>query len=152
MMKLQQIFIPFILALIASIGNAFVTIGQKKASSFSNPFFFGAFSLLFASATLFIVALFFGTKGLSNYIYVNSKWFATTGLGLVLLNIFLYFLYRNYGAAYYTLYAILAIATTSIIVAIFMFNEKMNLYYFISLAFALLTIIFFMKGKSSLSN
>lgn len=149
-MKLQQIFIPFLLALVASIGNAIVTIGQKKATSFSNPFFFGAFSLLFASATLFIIAVCFGTKGLSNYVYVNSKWFAITGLGLVLLNIFLYFLYRNYGAAYYTLYSILAIATTSIFVAIYLFNEKMNIYYWISLTFALLTIIFFMKGKSSL--
>ncbi len=151
-MKLQQIFIPFLLALAASIGNAIVTIGQKKASSFSNPFFFGAFSLLFASVTLFIIAMFFGTKGLGNYVYVNGKWFATTGVGLVFLNIFLYFLYRNYGAAYYTLYSILAIATTSIFVAIYMFDERINIYYWISLIFALLTIMFFMKGKSSLSN
>jgi drug/metabolite transporter (DMT)-like permease len=149
-MKLQQIFIPFLLAMVASIGNALVTIGQKKATPFSNPFFFGAFSLLFASATLFIAAMFFGTKGLTSYIYVNGKWFATTGFGLVLLNIFLYFLYRNYGAAYYTLYSILAIATTSIFVAIYLFNEKMNVSYWISLTFALLTIIFFMKGKSNL--
>lgn len=149
-MKLYQILIPFLLAFVASIGNALVTIGQKKASTCSNPFFFGAFSLLFASATLFIAAMLFGTKGLGNYIYVNSKWFATTGLGLVLLNIFLYFLYRNYGAAYYTLYSILAIATTSIFVATFMFSEKMNLSYWISLTFALLTIIFFMHGKSNL--
>lgn len=149
-MKLQQIFIPFLLALAASMGNAIVTIGQKKASSFSNPFFFGAFSLLFASAALFIIAIFFGTRGLSNYVYVNSKWFATTGVGLVFLNIFLYFLYRNYGAAYYTLYSILAIVTTSIFVAVYFFNEKMNIYYCVSLTFALLTIIFFMKGKSSL--
>ncbi len=149
-MKLQQIFIPFLLALVASIGNALVTIGQKKAGSVSNPFFFGAFSLLLASTTLFIAAMFFGTKGLTRYIYVNSKWFATAGLGLVLLNIFLYFLYRNYGAAYYTLYSILAIATTSIFVAIYLFNEKMNVSYWISLTFALLTIVFFMKGKSNL--
>jgi len=149
-MKLQQILIPFLLAFAASIGNAIVTIGQKKANSFSNPFFFGAFSLLIASVIFFIIAMFFGTRGLSNYVYVNSKWFATTGLGLVLLNIFLYFLYRNYGATYYTLYSILAIVTTSIFVAVYFFNEKMNLYYWISLTFALLTIVFFMKGKSSL--
>lgn len=149
-MKLQQILTPFLLALVASIGNAVVTIGQKKATSFSNPFFFGAFSLLFAAVTLFVIAIFFGTKGLNNYVYVNGKWFAMAGLGLVLLNIFLYFLYRNYGAAYYTLYSILAIVTTSIIVAVYLFGEKMNLSYRISLAFALLTIIFFMKGKSNL--
>ncbi|NOT49876.1 MAG: EamA family transporter [Chitinophagaceae bacterium] len=149
-MKLQQILAPFLLAFAASIGNAMVTIGQKKATTYSNPFFFGAFSLLFASATLFVVAMFFTTKGVSNYFYVNAKWFATTGAGLVLLNIFLYFLYRNHGAAYYTLYSILAIVTTSIFVALYVFNEKMNMYYWISLAFALLTIVFFMKGKSNL--
>lgn len=106
-MKLQQIFIPFLLALVASIGNALATIDRKKARfSFKSIFLWGFFLITCASTTLFIAAMFFGTKGLTRYIYVNSKWFATAGLGLVLLNIFLYFLYRNYGAAYYTLYSI----------------------------------------------
>ncbi|MBK9671992.1 MAG: EamA family transporter [Bacteroidetes bacterium] len=123
-MKLTEMIVPFFLALIAAIGNAFVTLGQKKASAFHNPFFFGSFSLLFAAIILFCISFLYPTKGLQQYFLLNFKWFIIAGLGLVILNIFLYFLYRNFGASYYTLYAILAIITTSILLSVVVFNEK----------------------------
>ncbi|MEQ1922242.1 MAG: transporter, partial [Pyrinomonadaceae bacterium] len=70
-----------------------------------------------------------------------------SGLGYVLLNIGLYFLYRNFGASYYSLYAVLSIVTTSILLATLVFHEKMNLYYWLSLGFAGLTILSFLKGQ-----
>lgn len=140
---------PFLLALIAAIGNALVTLGQKKAGACENPFFFGSFSLLIAAIILFGISFLYPTKGLQQYFTINLKWFFITGIGLVKLNIFLYFLYRNHGASYYTLYAILAIITTSFLLSVFVFSEKINVYYYISFIFAALTILMFMKGKIS---
>ncbi|MET2984546.1 EamA family transporter [Aureibaculum conchae] len=147
-MKIPVILIPFLLALAASIGNAMVTVGQKNASNYSNPFFFGAFSLLFAAVGLFVIAFFYKTEQLYSYAIGNIKWFAMTGVGMLILNVFLYFLYRGYGANSYTLYAILAIITTSIGVSIFYYGEKMNIYYAASLILAIATVLVFIKGKS----
>lgn len=147
-MKLSPYLIPLLLSFAAACGNALVTLGQKKAALFENPFLFGAISLLIASCSLFSIACFYPMKGLQFYITSNLKWFATAGLGLVLLNIFLYFLYRQYGASCYTLYSILAIITTSLFVSFFVFHEKINQYHIISFLLAGLTIYFFMKGKT----
>lgn len=144
----MKLLYPFILALLAAIGNALVTYGQKKSSSFENPFFFGAFSLLIASVFMFLIAFLYQSKGNMAYINDNFKWFGVSAIGLVLLNVFLYLLYSHFGASYYTLYAILAIITTSIGLCVWIFHEKMNTYYWISLGFAFFTILFFMKGKS----
>lgn len=146
-MKISNMIAPFLLAFVAACGNAFVTLGQKKASPFENPFLFGALSLLFAAISMFIISLFYDTKGVQSYITGNIIWISAAGFGLVLLNICLYFLYRNHGASYYTLYSILAIITTSIVLSVLIFNEKMNAYYWGSLLFAVLTIILFMKGR-----
>lgn len=146
-MKTNSFVLPFCIALVAAIGNALVAMGQKKATTFSNPFLFGAFSLLIASAGLFAVALFNNNKGIGQYVSGNIQWFVLSGSGLFLLNVFLYMLFRNYGASYYTLYAILAIVTTSVLLSVYVFHEKMNVYYWASLVFAVITIIFFFKGK-----
>ena len=136
-MKTGSVTMAFFIALAAAMGNALVALGQKKAASFSNPFFFGAFSLLLASAALFAVAFINNNcKGLGQYTAGNMQWFAVSATGLFILNIFLYILFRSYGASYYTLYAILAIATTSVLLGVFIFYEKMNGYYRASLAFA----------------
>lgn len=147
-MKVPEIVVPFLLALIAALGNAIVTIGHKNASNYDNPFFFGAISLLMASLGLFAIAFFYKTEHLYQYVVGNLKWFALAGLGMLILNVFLYFLYRGYGANSYTLYAILAIITTSIGVSVFYYNERMNMYYLTSLIFAVITVLFFLKGKS----
>ncbi len=146
-MKMLDVLIPFLFALVSAIGNAMVTVGQKNASIYSNPFFFGAFSLSLAAIGLFAIAFLYKTDGLYDYAIGNFKWFAMAGGCMLILNIFLYFLYRGYGANSYTLYAILAIITTSIGVSIFYYKEKMNLYYTVSLVFAIVTVLFFLKEK-----
>ncbi len=151
-MKIAEIIIPFLLALVAAFGNAIVTIGHKNATNYPNPFFFGAISLLIASVGLFIIAFLYKTDNLGQYISTNFKWFSLAGLGMLILNVFLYFLYRGYGANSYTLYAVLAIITTSIGVSVFYYQEKLNFYYLVSLFFAIATVFFFLKGKSLLLN
>lgn len=148
-MKLDSISSAFFLALTAAVGNALYAYGQKRAAVHDNPFLFGAFALLAGSALLTIVAMFFNTQTIGSYVVENLKWFFVSGLGYVLLNIGLYFLYRNFGASYYSLYAVLSIVTTSILLATIVFHEKLNFYYWLSLGFAGLTILFFLKGQTS---
>ncbi|MBX7174501.1 MAG: DMT family transporter [Pyrinomonadaceae bacterium] len=148
MTKLDSATSAFLLALTAAIGNALYAFGQKKAVPHENPFVFGVFSLFFGSVLLSVVTLFFNTNNVGNYFVENFKWFMVSGLGYVLLNIGLYFLYRNFGASYYSLYAVLSIITTSILLATIIFKEQMNFYFWISLIFAGLTIFFFLKGQT----
>jgi drug/metabolite transporter (DMT)-like permease len=108
---------------------------------------FGTFSLLTGAILLFACASFFDLKNIPDFIAANVKWFIVSGLGYVLLNLGLYFLYQNFGASYYTLYAMLSILTTSILLATLVFGEKFNFYYALSILFAFLTIFFFMKAK-----
>ncbi|HMZ95098.1 MAG TPA: hypothetical protein PLC61_07535 [Chitinophagales bacterium] len=77
------------------------------------------------------------------------QWIFISALGLVLLNVFLYVLYRNFGANLYTLYAVLAIGTTSIGASVIIFKERWNVYYGLSLITAAITILLFLKGKNS---
>ncbi|MBL7723640.1 MAG: EamA family transporter [Chitinophagaceae bacterium] len=147
-MKNNSFAFALILALVAAVGNALFALGQKKATVHANPFLYGSFTLLAGGVLLSIVSVFFNMKGVGNYAGINFKWFLVSGSGYVLLNIGLYFLYRNYGASYYTLYAVLSIITTSVLLATLVFNEKLNWYYGIAFLFALLTIIFFMLGKT----
>ncbi len=147
-MKLSVVLVPMLLSCIAAIGNAMVTIGQKKAGEYSNPFLFGALSLLLASLGLFVFVIFCQNKAPMVYLSKNYYWVLTSASGLILLNVFLYLLYRNYGSGYYTVYAVLAIISTSLITSIWIFGEKMNLYYLVSMICAVFTIFFFMKGKT----
>lgn len=146
MTKLDSTTAAFFLALIAAIGNALYALGQKKAVTHENPFLFGVFSLFAGAILLAGVSAFFNKQGLNTYIANNIGWFIVSGSGYLLLNIGLYFLYRNFGASYYLLYAILSIITTSILLAILVFGEKINFYFGCSLIFAVLTIFFFLKG------
>lgn len=148
MTKLDSTTAAFFLALTAAIGNALYALGQKKAVTHENPFLFGVCSLAIGSGLLAVIAMFFDRRNIGSYIAGNIRWFAISGFGYVLLNIGLYFLYRNFGASYYLLYAVLSIITTSILLATIVFSEEMNFYYWISLGFAGLTMYFFFKGKT----
>lgn len=146
-MNSSTVFNALLLACFAAIGNALVTIGQKKAEHFENPFYFGAISLALAAIALLCISAFFPHQGIIKYVSQNIHWMALSALGLVLLNVFLYFLYRLHGINSYTLYSMLAIVTTSLCASIWIFHERMNTYYWLSVCFALITILCFMKGK-----
>lgn len=106
-------------------------------------------SLCLASVILFTFSLVFKNESILPYVKNNIQWISVSAFGLVLLNVFLYILYRNFGANLYTLYAVLAIGTTSIGASVIIFKEKWNVYYGLSLITALITILLFLKGKNS---
>lgn len=105
-MKLDSTTSAFFLALTAAVGNALYALGQKKAGTHENPFLFGVFSLLIGAVLLSVVSFFFNNNRVGSYFAENFKWFTISGLGYVLLNIGLYFLYRNFGASYYSLFTL----------------------------------------------
>lgn len=80
---------------------------------------------------------------------MNYKWIIFGGAGLVLTFTGFYLLYSRFGPSYYILYAVLSIITTSVIVGVFVLKERMNIYYALSVATAVTTIILFTIGKMS---
>jgi drug/metabolite transporter (DMT)-like permease len=70
------------------------------------------------------------------------------GGGLFLIYLGFYLLYARYGASYYTLYAVLSILTTSILVGLVFFREPVNVFEILSIAAAFLSIAFWGLSKA----
>ena len=137
-------------ACIAAVGNAIFVWGQKKSVPTSNPFIFLACSLSLCVIFLVIAGSFFPMP--STRTFLNSNWKAglMAASGLFITYLGFYLLYTKFGATYYTLYAVISIVTTSILVGVFILKETFNVYYFISIVCAVLTIIFFFAGHRSI--
>jgi drug/metabolite transporter (DMT)-like permease len=142
-------FSAILFAGIAAFGNALYAFGQKKATVHENPFLFGALALFVGAVLLFIVSLYFKLAGSFIYISQNLKWIFAAAAGYVFLNIGLFFLYKNFGATYYTLYAVLAIISTSLLLAVIILKEPFNGYHIAALCTGGITVILFMLGKNN---
>ncbi|TGK27559.1 transporter [Leptospira gomenensis] len=148
-MKFGSALLPLLFALMAAIGNAFYAFGQKKSSPTSGPFLFLIPTLSICIALLIVSVLFYRPEDLKRYLTENTNYFWISGVGLYFTFLGFYLLYSRYGASYYILYAVLSILTTSIFVGVFLFSEKVNLYHYLSIAAALVAILFFNLGQSS---
>jgi len=145
---MKQFIGAFIFAFIASVGNALFVYGSKKSAASSNPFLF-PISVLTGCVLLMLPSFFFfPADNYKNWLLENKQPVIVTSVGLLILYLGFYLLYSKYGASYYTLYAVLSIITTSIIVAVVFFGEKFNFYFILSILFAILTILFFYLGQS----
>lgn len=146
---MKQFIGAFIFAFIASVGNALFVYGSKKSADSSNPFLFTIFALS-GCVFLMLPSFFFfpaPEENYRNWLLQNKQPILLTSFGLLVLYLGFYLLYSKYGASYYTLYAVLSIITTSIIVAVVFFGEKFNFYFILSIFFASLTILFFYLGQ-----
>lgn len=136
---------PLMLAMAAAVGNALVAIGQKKAPAPSNPFLFGSLTMGFASVVLFLFSYCYTQVPNSGFSRSHLAWATVSATGMVLLQVFLFFLYRTYGASYYSLYAVLAIVTTSVVAGIWFFEEAFTTNLALSLVFAFISIYFLLQ-------
>lgn len=134
-------------AALAALGNAVFVFGQKKTEAVSNPAYFYLFALTIC-LLLFMITLFFWPK-IQAGAYLERNWIGILagGAGCYLTFIGFYFLFTKFGASYYSLYAVLSILTTSILLGVVFFREAFNLYYGLSVAAALLTVLFFSLGQ-----
>ena len=72
----------------------------------------------------------------------NWVWWMVSGGGAFLTYLGFYLLFSRYGASSYTLYAVISILTTSILVGQILFHEPANLYSGLSIFAAVVSILF----------
>jgi len=136
-----------IYALIAAIGNAFFAFGQKKATVNNSLLFVGLSAIVCIILTFLFIPFFEKDIKTLQLIKTNWPWILISGVGLFLTYIGFNLLYGNFGASAYIFYAVLSIITTSVIVGIIIFKEKINIYHIISMILAIATIILFTYGN-----
>ena len=135
-------------ALSAAVGNALFVFGQKKSAVADHPFMFIISSLVVCLALFAATSFLLPKPEISTFIKDNYLWVLISGLGFWLTFIGFYFLYSRYGASHYVVYAVLSIVTTSIIVGIIVFKETFNLYHFLSVITAIMTVVLFTVGQA----
>ena len=143
----MKILGPLLFALIAALGNAMFAAGQKKAIAFDNAF---AFIALAAVVCVCLTILFAPLMGPPNYVAVakqNGYWALLSGAGLFLTYVGFNLLYSKYGASNYILYAVLSIITTSVFVGVLWFKETFNIYHWLALGTAMVTVVLFSIGN-----
>ncbi len=144
----KSISIALILALTAAVGNALFAYGQIRAAASANLFLYITYTLVFC-IFLFVIAMTFLPRSVPvDYLLENHWWIVGGGVGYFLTFTGFYFLYTQFGASYYALYAILSILTTSLVVGAFIRRESFNTYYGFGLITAALTIVLFAIGQS----
>ena len=142
-----SIFLAIFFASISAIGNAMFAFGQKKSTLSTNPFIFLICTLVVCMLLFLIAYLVSPQIKIGAFIKLNFIWFTISGVGFFLTFIGFYFLYTRFGTSYYSLYAVLSILTTAIIVGIVIFRETFNFYHGLSVLTAFLTILFFYLGS-----
>jgi len=143
-------FSILLFALIAAVGNALFAAGQKKAENIDNSLIFIALSAIVCIILTFLVILFThnNNNNLTSIIKINWLWILISGFGLFLTYLGFNLLYTRFGATGYVYYAVLSIITTSLIVGVFIFKERLNIYHFASIGFSLIAIILFTIGNN----
>ena len=139
---------PFLFALIAALGNAVFVYGQRSAAVSANPFLYMAFAVTGGAGLFAVAALLWQSPGNAAYAAANLPYFAISSTGFFFTFLGFYLLYSNFGASQYALYAVLSILTTSLGVGVLAFREPLNLYQWVSLAFAVAAIALWTYGKS----
>lgn len=132
---------------LAAFGNAVFVYGQRGSSPSTNPFLFilGAVSvctLLFLPATWL-----FRSPGDVSFLLANVRCILLSGVGFFITFVGFYFLYSQFGASHYIVYAVLSILTTSIGVGVFLYREPFNLYHAASMVLAVAAIALFSYGQ-----
>ena len=99
----------------------------------------GATFLLGAVVTVVILA----RVNLGQVTVAGWPWAVGGGLGLYITVLCFYLLYTRFGTAYYALYAVLAILTTTLYVGQVVLREPINRFHLISIALALGAVVTF---------
>lgn len=140
----------FLFAIIAAVGNSFFAAGQKKASTMNNSLVFIGLSAILCVFLIFMVIPFMhGKAEILKVIKINWPWIILSGMGLFFTYLGFNLLYSRFGTSSYVFYAVLSIITTSIILGVFIFKERLNLYHLFAGAFAIVAIILYALGNNA---
>ncbi|KEQ11773.1 EamA family transporter [Endozoicomonas numazuensis] len=138
---------PLTYAMIAAVGNALLAFGVKETTNTINPFIYIVFVTIFCTIFSFAASLFIENPEYLLSFKKSYVWASISGLGMAIAWLGVTILYMNFGASYYTLYAVLSILTTSIIVGIIIFRESLNLWHILASIAALAAIFLFHLGS-----
>lgn len=143
----MKIALMFFMAFLGGFANAMFAVGQRKAVDIQNGLAFVGACLLVSALSL-IVLSYFESPAPQYWAMVkkNYGWILLSGAGTAVLNFCLYFLIAQYGMSSYALYAIFAMSLT-ILVGILFLAEDFNLYYGLSLFFAIISVSLFALAK-----
>ncbi len=132
---------------LAALGNALFVYGQRRSSIANNSFSYLIGAVFIAAALFALAAVALRTQ---QEINLTGNVFITIvgGVGVFITLIGFYFLYSQYGAVYYGIYAVLSIITTTIGVGVLIFRESFNQYQIVALILAILAIVMFSVGET----
>lgn len=146
-MEKQTIYSALLFASVAAVGNALFAFGQKKSVVADHPFIFLISSLAVCMILSSVTSFLLPKPEISSFVRDNYLWVLISGLGFYLTLTGFYFLYSRYGASHYVIYAVLSIVTTSIIMGSIILRESFNLYHFLSVIMAIVTVVLFTIGQ-----
>ena len=139
-------------ALLAAVANGMFVYGQRRSEVAENPFLFMLFALLACTALFGLAVVVSPRTHVRDYLSRNYLWILLSGIGLFFTFIGFYLLYSRYGASYYTLYAVLSIVTTSVVVGVVILKEGLNVYHILAVVTALATVALFALGQNKALN
>ena len=146
-MEKQTIYSALLFASVAAVGNALFAFGQKKSVVADHPFIFLISSLTVCMVLFSVTSFLLPKPEISSFVRDNYLWVLISGLGFYLTLSGFYFLYSRYGASHYVIYAVFSIVTTSIIMGSIILRETFNLYHFLSVIMAIVTVVLFTIGQ-----
>lgn len=135
--------LALLIASTGASGNAFFAWCQRKAMTDTSPLVFVA---MVAATYLFgaiVTVAILARVNPGQVTVAGWPWAVGGGLGLYITVLCFYFLYTRFGTAYYALYAVLAILTTTLYVGQVVLREPINRFHLISIALAIGAVVTF---------
>lgn len=135
--------LALLIASAGASGNAFFAWCQRKAMADTSPLVFVA---MVAATYLFgavVTVAILARVNPGQVTVAGWPWAVGGGLGLYITVLCFYFLYTRFGTAYYALYAVLAILTTTLYVGQVVLREPINRFHLISIALAIGAVVTF---------
>jgi len=131
-------------AAFAAVGNALFVLGQRRASTAS-------FAVVAIAAVVCATGLAVALVASGRTAEIDRPtlgWGVASGIGLLATFLGFQLLFSRHGASSYTLYAVLAILTTSIGVGVVLGGESVNRWHVASAACAIAAIVLFGVGRA----
>ena len=142
-----KFMIPFSFAMFAAIGNVFFVFGNRKVGHSGNPMMFTTTAMAVCLLLYFVCYLTFGTRGSGEFLRRNLLWCTLSGVGMFMTFLGFYLLYSRFDTSYYALFSVVSILMTTIVLGLIILKEGINLYGIISIAAAVVSVVFFGLSK-----
>ena len=148
----STIYKVIIFAGLAAIGNAIFVYGQRSSTVSSNPYLFMTAAVTLCAIIFMVAALLSDNSGTTVYLKQNLWPIIISAIGFFLTFIGFYLMYSRVGAHAYTVYAVLSILTTSVVVGMVIFRESFNAYHVASIGLAVLAVFFYGYGQFKMTS